>query len=202
MADRRALIVAPLYDGTWLPPLVGSPVLVDRLSTCLKTHGGYSIEVLNGIVTPELFRAKAAAFFDSPGELLLYFYGHGCVGIGDLGNLATFEAAQFREGVLMLEVGAMVRKSQATEVVLIYDCCHAGKASVTSEILGETAKGLESSEGRDLLAACSAHQIGWETSNKEHKQLGAFSAHVLEGLEGGRFPEAATAFEDRPWASM
>jgi len=41
MADRRALIIVPLYDGKWLPPLAGGPVLVNRLSKCLARHGAY-----------------------------------------------------------------------------------------------------------------------------------------------------------------
>jgi len=154
--------------------------------------GAYDINVLSGIVKPERFREVAATFFNSPGELLFYFYGHGCLGSSELGYFATSDAAVYREGVLMLEIGAMVRNSPAAEVVLIYDCCHAGKASITSATLNNTARDLEYSVGRDLLAGCAAHETGWETANEEHKHLGAFSAHVLDGLEGAAAPRGSS----------
>ena len=37
MAHRRALIVAPLYDGEWLPPLNGSGLLTERLARRIAT---------------------------------------------------------------------------------------------------------------------------------------------------------------------
>ncbi len=194
MADRRALIIAPLYDGERLPPLAGRPVLLDLLTQCLETKGGYDVQTLSGVVTQVDFRKKLAAFFDSPGELLLYFYGHGCLGSAGLGYFATSDAAEFREGVLMLEVGALARTSRASEIVLIYDCCHAGAATpITGSTLDALATELASSIGRDLLAACGAHQSGWETNNEQHKKLGAFSSHILEGLSGAAVPRGSAS---------
>lgn len=193
MADRRALIVAPLYNGEWLPPLAGRPVLLELLKKCLESKGGYDIQSLDGVVTQVDFRKKIAAFFDSPGELLLYFYGHGCLGSSGLGHFATSEAAEFREGVLMLEVGTLARTSRASEIILIYDCCHAGAATpITGSTLDTLAGELASSVGRDLLAACAAHQSGWETTNEQNKKLGAFSSHILEGLNGAAVPRGST----------
>lgn len=193
MADRRALIIAPLYDGDWLTPLAGRPILLERLANCLQESGGYDVKSLGGVVTQENFRENVTRFFDSSGELLLYFYGHGCLGSADLGYFATSDAAPYREGVLMLEVGIFATKSPASEIVLVYDCCHAGAAAaITSMTLDNLANHLASSFGRDLLAACASHQTGWETTNEEHKKLGAFSSHILEGLEGAARPRRST----------
>src|SRR6267142_4145328 len=115
MSDRRALIITPLYDGKWLPPLAGAPALRARLTKCLETKGGYEVRPLAGVVSPKIFCEVVAAFFDSPGELLLYFYGHGCLGTAGLGYFATSDAAPFAEGVPMQVVNALTKKSPANE---------------------------------------------------------------------------------------
>lgn len=185
--------MTPLYDGKWLPPLAGTPVLVKRLTECLKTRGNYDVKLLSGDVPQKTFRETVTNFFDTPGEVLFYFYGHGCLGPGDLGYFAPTDAAPYAEGLLMHEVNVLAQKSPASEVVLICDCCHAGAfapaSTGTFELLGAE---LVASAGRVLLAACAAHQSGWETKNAEHLKLGAFSAHVLDGLEGAALPRNST----------
>lgn len=192
-SNRRALIVAPLYDGTWLPPLPGRPILLESLKNCLEIRGAYDVKSLDNIVSQEVFRKTMEALFDSPGEILLYFYGHGCLGTADLGYFATSDAAPYKEGVMMLEVNAHARKSAANEIILIYDCCHAGAAAAISSVtLDNLASELSSSAGRVMLAACANDQEGWETTNNYHKKLGAFSTHILEGLEGAAVPRGGT----------
>src|SRR5262245_17749038 len=107
MSTRRALVVAPLYDGKWLPPLAGRPMLVERLRRCLEHHGHYDVKVLDRIVTAKEFCSAATSLFDSPGELMLYFYGHGCVGTAGLGYFATSDAEPFAEGVMMHIISAL-----------------------------------------------------------------------------------------------
>jgi len=193
MSDRRALIITPLYDGKWLPPLAGGPVLRERLTKCLDEMGGYQVMLLEGIVSTKLFNETLTAFFDSPGELFLFFYGHGCLGTAGLGYFATSDAIPFAEGVLMQVVSALAQKSPANEVVLIYDCCHAGAApAITSTTLETLATQLSASVGRDLLAACDAYQVSWEATNSDHKKLGLFSSHILDGLEGAALPRGTT----------
>ena len=83
------------------------------------------------------------------------------------------------------EIAAMAVNSPAAEAVLVLDCCHSGAASpVTRGALEAVAAGVHGVFGRDVLAACAAHQQGWEARNEDGRILGAFSYHVLQGLEG------------------
>ena len=194
MTDRRALVIAPLYDGKLFPALAGRSQLVQRLTTCLSKYGKYNIKALDGFVEQSLFRQTIYDFFDTDGELLFYFYGHGCLRPPTMGVFATSDASLHNEGVLMEEVIALARSSKAREAVFILDCCHAGAANpVTSSTLGMLATQLVPYAGRDLLAACSSHQQGWTANDIDGQLLGAFSIHVLQGLEGaacGIGPEA------------
>ena len=126
-------------------------------------------------------RQKLGQFFDSDGgELLLYFYGHGCVNLGR-GICATTNAEPDDEGVFMSEITGLAEQSKAREVVLILDCCHAGVALDSATV---DSVPIVSTDGRVLLAGCAEHQQGWETSDKNRRRLGAFSACVLDALEG------------------
>lgn len=184
MTSRRALIVAPLYDGEWLPQLPGRPLFIERLTACLNKYGNYDIKKLSGVVEEDVLRTELDRFFDTDGgELLFYFYGHGCLRKPDFGVFATSSARPNKEGVLMLEVTRAANASKAREVVMIVDCCHAGAAvPVTNSVVEPSARGL--APGRDLLVGCASHQQGWEAGDAEDNRLGAFSACVLRGLEG------------------
>lgn len=186
MVDRRALIVAPLYDGKWLPPLVSGSALVPRLTQCLEEHGQYDVKTLTGLVEPSDFRQALSEFFDSDGELLFYFYGHGCLNIAGLGVFATSSAQPNNEGVFMMEATSLAMTKPAREVFLILDCCHAGAASeVTGTAIAGLADQVLNQEGRVILAGCASHQSGWEVqADEEQKKIGAFSYHILRGLEG------------------
>lgn len=186
MANRRALIVAPRYDGEWLPPLNGTELLVERLRRCLETRGKYDVKVLTGRVTVERFLQDATDLFGSEGEILFYFYGHGCLrAFPGHGYFCTSSARPFNEGVAMNEIAAMATVSPAAEAVLIFDCCHAGAvAPVTRASLELAAAEISSAFGRDVLAACASDQQGWEIEDEAGRVLGAFSSFVLKGLEG------------------
>jgi HEAT repeat protein len=184
MATRRALIIAPLYDGQWLPPLLGSGLLVDRLEKCLRERGQYDVKVLNGEVDQIAFREKMEGLFNSAGELLLYFYGHGCEVKPSRGVLACSDASPRNEGVGMDEVRDWAYTREPREVVVFLDCCHAGT------ILPATVDTLHrvwgsAPPGRVILAACGANEQAWEQQiPNEERSLGAFSYHVLQGLNG------------------
>src|SRR3954463_3561913 len=184
MAHRRALIVAPLYDGKFLPPLPGAGVLVESLEPILSARGGYDVRPLTGVVTRTAFRRALTEAFDIEGELLVYFYGHGCLRAPGIAVLATSDAQDHSEGVPAGELTLFAHKSRAREVVVVLDCCHAGAAITavgTDELRHEAAQFIATA-GRAMLAACSEHQRGWVVKDDRGKRLGAFSCHVLEGL--------------------
>lgn len=182
MAERRALIVAPLYNGKHLPFLAGAGLLKERVVPCLEGHGQYHVnaELACLPVTKARFRQELEYFFDCPGgELLLYFYGHGCLGAGQ-GVFATSDGEPYDWGVLMQDVTVQADNSPAHEVVLIMDCCHAG-AALPAE---QTSIPLTRKAGRILLAGCAGNQQGWVAKHEDQQLLGALSALALEGLEG------------------
>ena len=109
MTSRRALIVAPLYDGEWLSPLPGRNLLVERLTKCLETFGKYEVKALNGLVEEDVLRAELARFFDTDGELLFYFYGHGCLRPPGLGVFAV--SSDVVEGVASVDESAITGES-------------------------------------------------------------------------------------------
>jgi HEAT repeat protein len=186
MAPRRALIIAPLYDGKLLPPLAGRSTLVERLTTCIRNKGNYDVKVLDRQVEPPDFRQAIHEFFQLEGELLFYFYGHGCLQLSGLGAFATSSARANNEGILMIEVISSAMNSPAREVVLILDCCHAGAAAQVNDIaISGLSDQVIRQPGRVLLAGCASHQSGWEIrSDDEQKKIGAFSYYILKGLEG------------------
>lgn len=186
MGTRRALLVAPVYDGKWLPSLSGSRTLAKRLVPLLENAGGYDVQVLDGIVGQTKLRESMGEFFDSDGELLFYYYGHGCVRPPNTGVFATSDAEIRNEGVSMRELSDWAKASQSREVIAIIDCCHAGAAvSVTPAVIStEASSGFSDQPGRAILAACEAHQQGWEVQDQDQETLGVFSHHILEGLAG------------------
>src|SRR5260370_22201339 len=185
MANRRALIVAPVYDGKMFHPLTGSSLLVERLTKCLSSDGNYDVKALVGYVDQAAFRKQIEQFFDTDGELLFYYYGHGYLRRLGVGVFATTDASPYNEGILMSEVTDLALDSKAREVVLILDCCHAGAAKpVTVPTFLTLATNVTTQDGRGFIAACAAHQQGWEASDEDGRMLGVFSKHVLEGLAG------------------
>lgn len=184
MAHRRALIVAPLYDGGFLPALAGTKLLVERLEPTLLNHGGYDVKTLTGPVTQIALRRAMEHAFDTEGEVLVYFYGHGCVRHPGVVMLATSDGQAYSEGIAANDFTLFAQQSKAREVVLILDCCHAGAALTlagTNQLREEAAQFIRTA-GRALLAACSENQQGWEVKDANGKKLGAFSLHVLDGL--------------------
>ena len=184
MAHRRALIIAPLYDGGFLPALTGTRLLVERLEPALKEHGGYDVRTLTGTVTQTGVRRALKDAFDTEGEVLVYFYGHGCLRDPGIAILATSDGQADSEGLPANEVTLFAQKSKAREVVLVLDCCHAGAAlsTVGADELREEASQFIKTAGRAMLAGCSENQQGWEVKDESGRKLGAFSLHVLDGL--------------------
>ena len=186
MAQRLALIVAPRYLSTkWLTPLDGTRLLPTRLQKVLDAHGHYD-QIIMDLADKEVKRGQLRrilhSFFQNSGELLFYFYGHGLLLGQRIGVLATSDSEPYDEGVHMREVIDLADSSLANEVVLIFDCCHAGAAlPVHADVVD---RGMRPKLGRALIAACAEHEQSWEMSIDEWRKLGSLSTYVLEGLNG------------------
>ncbi len=115
--------------------------------------------------------------------MLLYFYGHGVLrGLTEDGVLATSDGELYDEGVAMDEVIELANKAAAAEVVLVFDCCHAGAAVPATD--ASVPRDLRPDKGRVLIAACAEHEQGWEIKGEDRRKLGALSTCILEGLSG------------------
>jgi hypothetical protein len=186
MAERLALIVAPRYLGNqWLAHLDGTRLLPTRLQDVLTAHGYYD-QIITDLADKEVkqgqLRETLHTFFQNHGELLFYFYGHGILRGQKEGVLATSDGERFDEGVPMREVIDLSIGSPASEVVLIFDCCHASSAlPATAKVVPQN---LQPEQGRVLLAACAEHEQSWEIEIERQRKLSAFSVCVLDGLNG------------------
>jgi HEAT repeat protein len=183
--------VAPQYDGDFASHLPGAQIVEERLKAALVDHGKYNFRSLRGDVKRPVFRAAVQELIETSGELVFYYYGHGMAGQQGAGIFVTSDAVPFDEGVPMAEVVRALFSSPAREVVVLLDCCHAGLAAVSADDRAMGALGEGAHAGRVLIAGCDAHQKGWIGTDAE-RAIGAFSWHVLGGLEGKAKRERAT----------
>ena len=190
MTARRALLVAPQYDGDFAPHLPGALTVEERLGAALVERGKYDFRPLRGNVGRPALRAAIQQLLDTSGEILFYFYGHGLAGQQG-GIFVTSDAVPFDEGVPMAEVVRVLFASAAREVVVFLDCCHAGLAGPAADDRSLSALGEGAHAGRVLIAGCDAHQKGW-VGTEAATSVGAFSWHVLAGLEGQAKRERST----------
>jgi len=187
MGSRRALFIAPLYDGQFVAHLPGAPLVEQRLAKALRDFGGYDFRAVRGSVTRPSFRKAIGELVDTTCEILFFFYGHGVVRDGTTGIFVTSDGAPYDEGVSMSEILQAGFGSKAREAVFILDCCHAGASmGVDGEALGALAE-RTLRPGRVLIAGCAGHQQGW-VGDQEGRKLGVFSWHALQGLEGKARP--------------
>lgn len=130
----------------------------------------------------QLRRAITAHFKDEfPGDLLLYYSGHGVLGDTD-GFLAAYDSERDDPGVPMTEVMTLAKNARAREIVIILDCCHAGQAANAVDG-GRTLFGNSLASIRDemtVIAACTAAQQAVEINGRS-----AFTAGIVDALEGG-----------------
>jgi hypothetical protein len=182
MRSRRALFIAPLYDGRLAPNLLGAPLVEQRLKKTLENSGGYDFRAVRGTVKRSRFQEEFSALLDTTSEILFYFYGHGIVREQSTGIFVTSDGEPYDEGVSMNEIIQRGFFGKAREAVFILDCCHAGAAM---GIDTQTVSALENAirPGRALIAGCASHQQGW-VEETEGRKIGVFSWHILQGLEG------------------
>ena len=191
MTPRRALLIAPTYDGAMVDPLPGASELLDGLEAVLAQAGGYEVKRLTGALDERDMRSNLNALFDTIGEVFVYFYGHGVVRQPGVTVLCRSQAISDDEGLPLSELLQLANKSEAREVVAVIDCCHSGNPLAPSHELlqGESALQLWR-PGTALLASCMAAQ---QSHIEEGESISSFSKLVLEGLEGaGRLPNSDT----------
>lgn len=119
--------------------------------------------------------------------VLVFFAGHGFVGEGGQGFLATQGCNRENLASTALGIGElreMLSGCKASQKLLVLDCCHAGNArgnifGVSSAELGES---IGAANGLVTLASCQKNELSYEWEAKSH---GLFTYFLVEGLLGG-----------------
>ncbi|MHC9541208.1 MAG: caspase family protein [Vulcanimicrobiota bacterium] len=88
-----------------------------------------------------------------------------------------------KSGLAASTIGDMIKAIKARKVLVIFDTCHSGKATVAFRGMAEmkAMKMLAKSYGLHILAASADEQLAGESSDLGH---GIFTYAILEGLEG------------------
>lgn len=108
--------------------------------------------------------------------VLFYFSGHGA--ISELGGyLAIPEHKEFDDGISMNDILTLANKSEATNKIIILDCCHSG--AIASPKLNPGSIG-HINEGITILTASGQKEVAMEVNGK-----GVFTNLLLEALKGG-----------------
>lgn len=190
---RRALIVGiDHYQQQQGMNLKSAGIDARAMASMLKTHQDGTAnfdcrlwvdQTENGSpVNREALRhAIQQLFFDYRGDVLFYFSGHGSIGPTG-GWLVTCDGHRNDWGIPMDEVFKWAMQSQANDILVIFDCCHAGDfANWTFQNRNTGDRGVAVlREDMTVMAASMPREVSIETP--EH---GVFTAAVLSGLEGG-----------------
>jgi len=132
-------------------------------------------------VTRALLREACRELFDSTGDVLFYFSGHGSLTeVG--GYLATWESQADDWGIPMQEIIDRASASPARDILVILDCCHAGAAGNASLLNrpGERNPLAALRENMTVIAASRASE-----SSVESDKYSLFTASLLDALDGG-----------------
>jgi hypothetical protein len=138
-----------------------------------KTHTGAPI------TRATLRKAVEQLFNEFRGEVLFYFSGHGSIDAMG-GWLVAYDGSRHDWGLSMDEICRVAMKSQASDILLILDCCRAGELANfgleagggrTAAVLREDMTILASSMPREVSLAGSPNSL--------------FTKYVLNALEGG-----------------
>lgn len=115
-----------------------------------------------------------------PGELLLYFAGHGIL-TANGGYLVTSDAVRNDVGVPMQEVVQLALDSRASDILMILDCCHSGDMGNAPLLnaAGNFAALATLRENMTVIAASRNTQSAAESAGH-----GAFTALLLDALDG------------------
>jgi hypothetical protein len=130
-------------------------------------------------VTRPRLKEACHELFDFTGDVLLYFSGHGALTkVG--GYLCTWESEMVDPGISMQEIIDLANGSQARDILLILDCCHAGAAgnALAFSRVGNPLATLR--ENMTVIAASRASEASVESDGHS-----LFTASVLDALDGG-----------------
>lgn len=186
----RALLIGSgrHLPGSGLEDVPAVSATITDLGRCLVERAGLDSGHLTTLIDPEgpqeVGDALVAVAAEATGALLVHYAGHGLVSAGNELHLAT------RRSRLGLDRGLpehqalpypalrqALRGSTAPLIVVILDCCFAGRAQTLINIATEDAPA-----GMYLLAGANAHQYAWAPPGERYT---AFTGALIELLTRG-----------------
>jgi uncharacterized caspase-like protein len=182
---KRALLVG-IDDYSNMTPLLGCVNDVNALEPLLSRNEDKSPNFKCQVRTPtrsqRIDRRSLIADIDAllaPGSdvALFYFAGHAKKKHSDVA-IALQDDDRPETGISLSDILASVQVSSVPEVLIILDCCYAGRAGISSQ-LGSSAAVLRS--GVSILSATRGDARAAETWGLR----GAFSTYLCAALDSG-----------------
>lgn len=183
--DRRKALIVGINDYQQAP-LRGCIYDAKSMGEVLRRHAKFDPnfdcqlhlgEKGNPIpITTAFLQGRIEALFSEEVEtVLFYFSGHGLAVDGKL-YLVTQDCSKVTPGVALDWVLDKAQKSEATNIVLILDCCHAGQAGNNPVFEIPTA---QLRKGVSILSATSPEGYAVERMGQ-----GKFTSLLVRGLQG------------------
>lgn len=186
MTERRALVVGiDVYDDVSLGLACAASdaqAVADQLRQHADGDLNYDCRVLAGTDGKHVTRAALLGQLEqlfSPGfdgDALLYFSGHGVVSRSG-GRLLTSDACEPDWGVGMHDVIRLANRSNARNILLLLDCCHAGAMASEADDQGFP---TNLRENLTMVGASRASEVTTERAG-----AGEFTRGLLDALRGG-----------------
>lgn len=175
---RKALVIG--IDNYPKAPLKACVKDATAFATLIETHanGDPNFEVMletNITTKAQLWKDLQTLFKGACEIALFYFSGHGAE--NNLGTyLVTPDVLQFDLGVSLADLTTLINNSEATNKIIILDCCHAGGAGALKVLGGGTL--IE--KGVTILAASQENEFAVEVNGH-----GVFTNLLIDALQGG-----------------
>lgn len=192
MTKRRALIVGIDHYQKNGMDLKSAAADARAMEAMLKSHQDHAAnfhcklwaDQADGgapITRAALRKAIQQLFAEFRGDVLFYFSGHGNISATG-GWLVTSDGDRNDWGVSMEEVLSWAMQSEANDILLILDCCHAGDfANWGFYNRGSSTRTIAIlREDMTVMAASMPREVAVE--NGDH---GLFTAAILDALQGG-----------------
>jgi WD40 repeat protein len=192
-AGARVLLAgtAVHVDGSALPDVPAVATTVAELALVLTESCGLAPERLRTLVNPAdpgvLDDALTETAESADDVLVFYYVGHGLVSTGNELHLATAATASPSRGLRtkalpFSAVRDALAHSRARSIVVVLDCCFAGRAHGSLGTSAEDAFALAETSGAYLLGAAARDQQALVGSDGVHT---AFSGALIRLLREG-----------------
>lgn len=210
---RYALVVGiAKYSNPSLPPLSKTATDAAAVAELLKQHGSYRVTLLNGEVSAkQLADALKTLLLEQAvkNEALIYLTGHGITGLTGVDSLEQpqgFLAASdcnvtkageewiVRGGGISLNgLNQLIRQSDLSNLVVIFDSCHSGKF-LEHSLLENALTVFRSRQDYYLITACRKFEQAWAKKSEQHS---VFTGALLAGLSPERAGDNGQVTVDR-----